>query len=94
MKNLTIRSYVMTIANQLKKNGQTFSQAMKTAWKVAKLKFQETANFEFVKQETGEIRKAIGQIVSYYISKQKELIVTFNDLEKNALRSFRAANLI
>jgi WYL_2, Sm-like SH3 beta-barrel fold len=96
MAHLTkIRSYVMTVAQHLKKSGLSFSQSLKKAWKLAKMAFNLIdPNFEFVKVETGEIRAAIGTSFSWYVSKTNEVIVRYFDMEKQSNRSFRLTNLI
>lgn len=102
MKN-SIQSKVFTFAHQIKTNFQTWSQALKFAWK--KLKIQAKlksgkVNFTFLKK-SGEIRKAFG--TTQYDSFDYDFkggaskcwyIVKYYDLEKYDWRCFDVRNLI
>lgn len=93
MKNL--KSKVFTIAHQIKAQFKNFSQALKAAWKIAKMHFGKNVTIEFAKN-SGEVRTAsvlaIGSLETL-----KKGFVRFVEMKAdntNQWRSFRLERLI
>lgn len=92
-----------TLFKKFQDRYQTFGEALKAAW--AKIKLESALNngsqsFTFLKKN-GEIRTAIGESLSeknYTIKhtgrKKPASIVTYFDLDKNAVRSFNIWQLV
>ena len=100
------KSLIMKAAHIIFRNGesQTFSEALKKAWKAYKLKARLAAGVvEFAfRNLNGEIRKAVGTLKSGSFEyeykgstrKRNPSCIAYWDLEKNAYRSFRVGSLI
>lgn len=99
------KSRLFKMAHSIFRNNQVsnFSEALKAAWKAMKLKAQMAAGvveFAFRKAD-GSIRKAIGTLkeIAAHIGgtstrKSCDYVVVYFDMERNAIRSFRAVSLI
>lgn len=100
--NIT-RSQVFTLAHALKAT-MNFADALRTAWKVVKLKNKLKAGattFAFTKKD-GSTRKAVGTLNASIIPSDKapkgtgsrnHKAIAYFDLEKGAWRSFSVASL-
>lgn len=100
------KSKLFKIAHAILKKGEAenFSKALKSAWKAIKVySLMLVGNVEFTfKKVNGEIRHAIGTLFNLsYIKKntgegdtKNADVICFWDCEKEAFRSFKAANLI
>lgn len=98
------KSKLFKIAHAIMKKGEAtnFSEALKAAWKAIRVysnMLVGKVNFTF-KKVNGEIRHAIGTLINLdYVRKTKgdsknADVISFWDCEKQAFRSFKAANLI
>ena len=101
-----LRSQVFTLAHFIRTQFETFSQALKRAWKVIKLKLslrtQSIVSFSF-KKANGTVREAKGTLLPDLIAKhvkggsnrkKNPLQVKYYDLDKGAFRSFNILRLI
>lgn len=105
MKANINKSRLFKMAHSIFRNNQVsnFSEALKAAWKAMKLKAQMAVgavHFAFRKAD-GTIRKAIGtmkEIASHIAGtstrKSCGYTVVYFDIERHAIRSFRAVSLI
>lgn len=100
------KSKLFKIAHAILRKGQveTFSQALKAAWKAVKIYTRMlvgTVEFTF-RKVNGEIRKAVGTLHElYYTAKgtgtsndNNADVICFWDVEKQAFRSFKSVTLI
>lgn len=94
---------IMTLAWQfVKRNGMSMSEALKTAWRNAKLHtamMKGIVKFHFQKIN-GEIREAYGTLKAELLPatgdgrKANDTIQVYYDTEKQEYRSFKKANLL
>ena len=103
METTINKSALFKMAYSILNNNQVnnFSDALKAAWKAMKIKAQLAAGVvRFAYRKTdGTIRKAIGTMKAYasnVTSSRKSCgyTVVYYDIERKALRSFRAVSLI
>lgn len=84
--------------------GESFSECLKRAWQLLKLKTQmkaRTVQF-FYQKVNGEVRQAFGTLVDEVVSdnvkgtgrKPNDSLFTYFDTEKQEFRSFKKFNLI
>lgn len=96
-----MRTLLFTIAHRVKSNFDNFSEALKYAWKVIKLRMQLTkrvVSFKFKKVD-GSIRSAVGTLKSDLLPQGKgksssPTVFTYFDLEVNDYRCAKIENLI
>ena len=95
---------VMTDAWRYRITGESFSESLKRAWTLLKLKAQmkqRTVQF-FYQKVNGEIRQAFGTLKDEVISsivkgngrRPSDNLFTYFDTERNEFRSFKKFNLI
>ena len=89
MKNL--KSQVFKIAHEIKSQFDNFSQALKAAWRIAKLKFGIKTNIEFAKAD-GEVRKATALNIGS-LSSLKDGLVRFLELRADGITQWRCFRL-
>lgn len=89
------------IFRNLIKMGISQVSAMILAWKIAKLQGKKSVSFWRVepKKEHGNASKYKTERdtegnYGYYLSKDKEIIITYKDIGADDIRSFRLNNLI
>lgn len=94
------KSEVFRTANSIaKSNNITISEALKKAWKAAKLQVRLSVGevrFKFRKCN-GEIREAVGvlkDLTEDAVTRFRGNAVCYYDVEKKGFRSFAVANLI
>ncbi len=95
-----MKTLLFKIAHSIKANYITFSDALKQAWKIIKLRMKmkfRNVVFQYKKVD-GSIRNAVGTLnVSYESKGGKSVnysVVNYFDTESNGWRSFKAENLI
>ena len=97
-----MRSQVMTLAHALKKQGLSFSEAIKRAWKVVRIKLAmltQAVEFAYLKED-GTIRQATGYFGAAPATTNAEtkpatgLAIRYYDTTCNGWRSFRAERLL
>ena len=105
MKTNINKSKLMSMAHSIFSNNQVanWSDALKAAWKAMKLRALmtvSTVKFAYRKVD-GTIREAIGTVkgLSNFVGKESKrkscgYTVVYFDIEKNAIRSFKAISLI
>ncbi len=95
-----MKTLLFKIAHSIKANYSTFSDALKQAWKIIKLRMKmKFSNVVFqYKKVDGSIRNAVGTLnVSYESKGGKSVnysVVNYFDTESNGWRSFKSENLI
>jgi hypothetical protein len=97
------RSKVLTLAWALTRTGLPFGAAQRKAWKVIRLKEsmkQGPVTFAYQKKD-GTTRQATGTTSNQFFTyerktsrKSNPATVTYFDMEKQAFRAFKAANLL
>jgi hypothetical protein len=105
MKSREFLSEVMRLAWQfVKRNGLSMSEALKAAWRNAKLKIAmrlRIVKFYFQKVD-GTVREAYGTLAAKLIPtvagsderKKNDTVMVYFDAERQEWRSFKKANLI
>ena len=89
-----IRSSVMTIAHQIRNYFNTWSQALKAAWLLVKLRMGQIITIQFAKS-TGEIRTAEVVAVGSFSTIEKGFIRFVELVEEGSQwRSFRIERLL
>lgn len=95
-----MKSKLFKIAHSIKANYATFSEALKYAWKVIRLRIKMKSgvvSFSFIKVD-GSIRKAIGTLkdipASTGTKSPNHSVFTYFDIEAASYRSARIENLI
>lgn len=98
-----MKTLVFNLAHFIKSQFANFSQALKHAWKVAKLKYRMlngVVEFTFKKVD-GSIRNAVGtlqkQFVNYEVkngNKSSLGVMAYFDVEQGAFRCFKVENLV
>lgn len=95
-----MKTLLFKIAHSIKGQFASFSEALKQAWKVIKLKYKLShgnASFKFVKID-GTIREAVGTLnIQYEAKGTKEKnysLFNYYDVVAQGWRSFKVANLI
>lgn len=102
MKN-SIQSKVFTFAHQIKTNFQSWSNALKFAWKKLKIQAKLSSgkiHFSFIKK-SGEIRPAYGTTNNSFFNYENKgnvsgcwYIVKYYDLQKDGWRCFDLRKLL
>jgi len=89
------------IFRNLIKMGVTQVSAMVLAWKIAKLQGKKSVSFwrvvpktEVANESKYKTERDTEGNYGYYLSKDKEVIITYKDVGANDIRSFRLNNLI
>jgi hypothetical protein len=89
------------IFRNLIKMGVTQVSAMVLAWKIAKLQGKKSVSFwrvvpktEYANASKYKTERDTEGNYCYYVSKDKEVIITYKDVGANDIRSFRLNNLI
>ena len=105
MRTKEFLSGIMTLAWQfVKRNGLSMSEALKVAWRNAKLKIAmrlKIVKFYFQKVD-GTVREAYGTLAAKFIPtvagsndrKKNDTVMAYFDSERQEWRSFKKANLI
>jgi len=105
MRTREILSGIMRLAWQfVKRNGLSMSEALKVAWRNAKLKIAmrlRIVKFYFQKVD-GTMREAFGTLSAKFIPtvagsddrKKNDTVMVYFDAERQEWRSFKKANLI
>ena len=95
-----MKTELFKIAHSIKEKFNSFGEALKSAWRVIKMKIKMkkgNVSFKFVKKD-GSIREAVGTLNVDYThkgSKSKNYSVfNYFDLESNGWRSFQVHGLI
>lgn len=95
-----MKTLLFKIAHSIKGQFASFSEALKQAWKVIKLRMKLSrgnASFKFVKVD-GTIREAVGTLnIQYEAKGTKEKnysLFNYYDVISEGWRSFKVANLI
>lgn len=90
-----MKSQVMTLAHQIKASFDNFSQALKAAWRIIKLKMGIRTKITFVKK-TGEIREAVAIALGSLSTIEKGYVKFVELLEggNSQWRSFRIQTLL
>lgn len=97
-----MKSLLFTIAHRVKPNFVNFSEALKYAWKVIKLRVKltrEVVTFKFRKVD-GSIRVAIGTLKAEFLPASKGTgrsnpgVFTYFDIEKQGYRCAKIESLI
>ncbi|MGJ1414108.1 SH3 beta-barrel fold-containing protein [Sphingobacterium multivorum] len=97
-----MKTLLFTIAHRVKSSFATFSEALKYAWKIIKLKSKlskEIVSFKYKKVD-GSIRTAIGTLSSKFVDYEykgqtsSNKVFTYYDVEHGAFRSCKVENLI
>lgn len=95
MKNYQLHKTVFQVAHIIKSAFETFGEALKAAWKIAKMNFGRTVTVKFVKSN-GEIRTATAKGTGN-LETIKKGFVRFIELLNDGstqYRSFRIEKLI
>lgn len=95
MRNYELHKTVFQIAHIIKSVFQSFSEALKAAWKIAKMNFGRTVTIKFVKSN-GEVRTATAKGTGN-LETIKKGFVRFIELLSDGstqYRSFRIEKLI
>ena len=97
-----MKSLLFKIAHTVKSKFNSFSEALKYAWKVIKLRMKmkkEIVSFRFKKVD-GSIREAVGTLKSEFLpaskgtGKSNSCVFTYFDIEKKAYRCAKIDALI
>lgn len=97
-----MKSLLFTIAHKVKSNFANFSDALKYAWRVIKLRAiltREVVSFKFRKVD-GSIREAVGTLKSEFLPASKGTgksnagVFTYFDVEKQEFRCAKIDSLI
>jgi len=97
-----MKSLLFTIAHKVKSNFANFSDALKYAWRVIKLRVKltrEVVAFKFRKVD-GSIREALGTLKAEFLpaskgtGKSNPSVFTYFDVEKQEYRCARIESLI
>jgi|SRR5690606_5245688 len=97
-----MKSLLFTIAHRVKSNFANFSEALKYAWKVIKLKMKmgkQVVSFKFRKVD-GSIREAVGTLKASMLpatkgtGKSNPNVFTYFDVEKSQYRCAKIESLI
>lgn len=96
-----MKTLLFTIAHKVKANFANFSEALKYAWKVIKLKSRMTkavVAFKFKKVD-GSIREAVGTLQKSIVPQTKGIgsspaVFTYFDMDKNEYRCAKIESLI
>lgn len=91
-----MKSKVFTLAHAIKSNFQSFSDALKAAWKIIKLTLSRQTEIKFAKK-SGEIRKALAlKIINLEdtIDRGFARFIEINSDGEEQFRSFKIERLI
>lgn len=89
------RSKIFTLAHQIKRQFDTFSSALKAAWRIIKMKMGESISITFAKS-TGELRTAQAVAVGSLSTIEKGFVRFVEQVseDKTQWRSFRLERLV
>jgi len=91
-----INSQAFKVAHQIKNFFQSWSQALRAGWIIAKMYLGRKVHFEFVKESTGEVREADAIAAGSLLTIGKGFVrfVELIDNTHSQWRSFKIQNLV